>query len=435
MRSKRRYNQTVGFYMPSLFHLHIHTKKNFKNWGKWDDVTLCAFLHEYIHFLQDISTVAGLHNIYVMGECLADRINRIYAMSCNMIKVPLSLIQGSNNVLNNQSVCNAVEGDLSLNGVDEDWFQITGKATIKDETWNPNGQMITMHEVRVPFAGGDFLLGNYHISESMAYIGEQIVYGNKPGTVEPSPNYPYDVVKQLAHYYSPQLESNLPLLFSICDYALTYNPSGYVLVKMFELYIKKGCPIDWRKFMFDTVSNVMTGGTGGLVSYADGIKQIKDLAIESLDKRFNNESYNDIRQWYYNVINRAVKLRLEYPLFMYDFLSGGELKSNKQFEQLLEGIGTPVITNDLNESTFTTRVKGCHLKKRRAEYLIAVGSITYAFDFGYFPCELRKICKAENRCIDKNCVRAPWKHARKVSPCPYGHLWYGWGLKDKELVW
>ena len=46
-----------------------------------------------------------------------------------------------------------------------------------------------MHEVRVPFAGGgEFLLGNYHITESMAYLGEQIVYGNHRGVVEPSPN-------------------------------------------------------------------------------------------------------------------------------------------------------------------------------------------------------------------------------------------------------
>lgn len=420
MRNKRRYNLTLGFYMPSLFHLHVHTEKDFKNWRKWDDATLCTFLHEYIHFLQDISTVAGLHNVYVMGECLADRINRIYAMPGNIIKAPLPLIQGANNVLNNQLVSNAVEGDLSLNGVDEDWLQITGKATINNVSWNLNGQMITMHEVRVPFAGGSFLLGNYHISESMAYIGEQIVYGNKTGIVEPSPNFPYDVVKQLAHYYSPQLESNLPLLFSICDFAMTYNPSGYVLVNMFELYAKQGCPTDWKKFMLDTVSNIMAGGTMGLVSYADGLKQIKDMAIGSLDRRFNNESYNDIRQWYYNIINRAVELRLKYPLFMYDFLSGGELKNNKQFEQLLEGIGTPVITNDFNKSMFTTRVNGCHLKKRRAEYLIAAGSITYALGYGYFPCELRKICKAENRCIDKNCVRAPWKHARKVSPARMG---------------
>lgn len=436
MRQVRKYNQVLGFYMPSMFHLHVHTLEDIEHWEKWNDKTLCTFLHEYIHFLQDISTVAGLYNIYVMGECLADRVNQIYNMPVGSIKVPLKIAPGINNVLNNLIVFNAVEGDYDLKRVDEDNLQVTGRATVKNTQQNYNGQVITMHEVRVPYlGGGDFLLGNYHITESMAYLGEQIVYGNQKGVVEPSPNYPYDIVRQLAHYYSPKLESNLPLLFSICDFALTYNPSGYVLVNMFENYVKEGCPMDWKKFMLDTVSNVKASGTTGIVSYSDAMKQIKNLAISSLDKRFNNTTYNDIRRWYYNVINRAVNMRLKYPLFMYDFLSGGELKNNMQFKLLLEGIGTPVMTNDLFQSWFTEKVKGCALKKRRVEFLIAAGSITYALGNACFPCELRKICKAEQRCMDKNCVRAPWKHARRVMPCPYGHLWYGWGLKNKELCW
>lgn len=435
MRHKRRYNLTLGFYMPSMFHLHVHTEENFKNWRKWDDETLCTFLHEYIHFLQDVSTVSGLHNIYVMGECLSDRITRIYKMSEKKIKVPLPLVQGPNNVWNNNEVSNAVEGAYDLDGVDEDTLQVAGKASVNDTLWNLNGQTITMHEVRVPYVGGDFVLGNIHISESMAYIGEQIVYGGKPGVVQPPPNYPYDVVRQLAHFYSPKLEANLPLLFCICDFALTYNPSGYVLVNMFEHYVNEGCPLDWRKFMLDTIKNVKSRGTTGLVSYADGLRQIKDLAIDSLDKRFNHYTYNDIRQWYNNVINRAVGMRLEFPLFIYDFLSGGELKNNKQFMMLLKGVGIPVLTNDFYKTSFTTKINGCHLKKRRAEYMIAAGSITFALGDGYLPCELRKICRAEHRCVDKNCVRAPWKHARRVNPCPYGHLWYGWALKDRELEW
>jgi hypothetical protein len=170
-------------------------------------------------------------------------------------------------------------------------------------------------------------------------------------------------------------------------------------------------------------------------TYADGLRSIKDLALESLDKKFNNGSYNDIRRWYYNVINRAVEMRLQYPLFIYDFLSGGSLKTNMQFRQLLKGLGTPVLTNDYYKTSFTTKVSGCALRKRRAQYLIAAGSITYALGDAYIPCDLIDICKAKHKYVGRKCRTAPWKHARKRFACPYGHLWYGWGLKDKELVW
>lgn len=59
MRQIRERNQILGFYMPSMFHLHVHKTNNINEWWTWDDKTLCTFLHEYIHFLQDVSTVAG----------------------------------------------------------------------------------------------------------------------------------------------------------------------------------------------------------------------------------------------------------------------------------------------------------------------------------------------------------------------------------------
>jgi len=434
MRKARKYNQILGFYMPSMFHLHVHTKQNIKKWWKWDDETQCTFLHEYIHFLQDISTMAGLYNIYVMGECLQDRVTRVYKMISNKVKVPMPLVPGANNVLNNQTIRDAVEGTTDLMGVDENTLQITGKATVTNHMLNMNGTIIPYHEVVVPFATGSFLLGNYHISESMAYLGEQIMYGGSSGVVQPSPNYPYDVVRQLAHYYSPQLENNLPLMFALCDVALAFSHSGYALVNLFEKYVIAGSPRDWRAFVLNEINNTRVVGTNGVQTYQDGLRGIKDLAIHSLDQKFNNDSYNDIRRWYYNIINRAVEMRLQYPLYIYDFVAGGELKKNKQFRQLMKGIGTPVLTNDYFKTSFTTKVTGCALRKRRAQYLIAAGSITYALGDALIPCELIDICRAKHKCVGRKCNNTPWKHARKWFACPYGHLWYGWGLKDKELV-
>lgn len=436
MRNTRRYNTTLGFYMPSMFHLHVHTESDITNWKEWDDQTLCTFLHEYIHFLQDISTVMGLYNIYVLGECLADVVNRIYQISDIDIVVPIPLIPGPNNVYNNSTVNEVVAGTINLPvGVDEDNLILTGKATVSHNIQNMNGKRLDLYEIHIPYqGGGDFLLGNYHICESMAYIGEQILYGAMPGVVQPSPNYPYDVVRQLAMFYSPVLGNNLPLLFSLCDLSLTFSHAGMALIHFFEQYINDGSPSDWRDYIIDVLIRTKASSTNGTKSYSNAINEIKDLAIVSLDKRFKGFDYDDIRRWYYTIINRIVHYRLRNPLFMVDFIQEGELRKNKTFEQLLKYIGTPVLTNDYYHTFFTNNVHGCHLKKRRAQFLQAAGSITSALLDAYFPCDLRYQCKAEGRCIDRNCVRAPWKHARKINACPYGHLWYGWKLKSKTLV-
>lgn len=435
MRNIRKFNQILGFYMPSMFHLHVHTESNITNWKAWDDETQCTFLHEYIHFLQDISTVMGLYNIYVLGECLADVVNQVYQMNDSEITVPIQLIPSTNNVYNNSIVNTEVAGSFNLpDGVDEDNLMITGKANVIPNIQNMNGKNIDLSMIHVPYqGGGNFLLGNYHISESMAYIGEKIMYGGRPSVIQPSPNYPYDVVRQLAQFYSPKLSNNLPLLFSLCDLSLTFSHAGKILIHFFDQYIKDGCPTDWRAYIVDVISRTNASAVNGVGSYSKALNEIKDLAIESLDKRFKGVNYDDIRRWYYNIINRIVTCRLNNPLFLVDFIQAGELKKNPVFEQLLKNIGTPVLTNDYHHTYFTDKVHGCHLKKRRAQFLQAAGSITYALLEAEFPCDLRYQCKAEGRCIDRDCVRAPWKHARRINPCPYGHLWYGWKLRKKSL--
>ncbi len=435
MRNIRKFNQILGFYMPSMFHLHVHTESNITNWKAWDDETQCTFLHEYIHFLQDISTVMGLYNIYVLGECLADVVNQVYQMNDSEITVPIQLIPSTNNVYNNSIVNTVVAGSFNLpDGVDEDNLMITGKANVIPNIQNMNGKNIDLSMIHVPYqGGGNFLLGNYHISESMAYIGEKIMYGGRPSVIQPSPNYPYDVVRQLAQFYSPKLSNNLPLLFSLCDLSLTFSHAGKILIHFFDQYIKDGCPTDWRAYIVDVISRTNASAVNGVGSYSKALNEIKDLAIESLDKRFKGVNYDDIRRWYYNIINRIVTCRLNNPLFLVDFIQAGELKKNPVFEQLLKNIGTPVLTNDYHHTYFTDKVHGCHLKKRRAQFLQAAGSITYALLEAEFPCDLRYQCKAEGRCIDRDCVRAPWKHARRINPCPYGHLWYGWKLRKKSL--
>lgn len=437
MRNIRRYNMTLGFYMPSMFHLHVNTNNDIGNWRMWDDETRCTFLHEYIHFLQDISTVMGLYNIYVLGECLSDVVNRVYKTRDCEIAVPMQLTPGTNNVFNNYTVNEKVVGTFNLpNGVDENNLMITGMAYVIPNNQEMNGSLIDLSQIRVPYQGGGyFLLGNYHISESMAYIGEEIMYGGMNGVVQPSPNYPYDVVRQLAHFYSPQLGGNLPLLFSLCDLSLTFSHAGKALIHFFDQFIKAGCPSNWKSFIVNIVRRTKASAVNGVSTYSTALNEIKDLAIVSLDKRFNGFNYDDIRRWYHTIINRIVNYRIKNPLFMIDFIQAGELKTNEKFEQLLKFIGTPVLTNDNYHAFFTDKIFGCSLKKRRAQLLQAAGSITYALLYAEIPCDLRYQCRAEGRCVNRDCVRAPWKHARMICPCPYGNLWYGWKLKSKKLVW
>ena len=74
-----KYYTTLGFYEPSVFHLHTLGDGKISEMNKWSDKQKSTFLHEYIHFLQDISTVQGLQNIYIGGEYLRFVTQEVFA--------------------------------------------------------------------------------------------------------------------------------------------------------------------------------------------------------------------------------------------------------------------------------------------------------------------------------------------------------------------
>lgn len=435
MRVKIKRSNILGFYMPSMFHLHVNTEFPLDSWQKWEDTTLCTFFHEYIHFIQDISTVMGLHNIYTLGEALSDCVNRIYEMPKGKVQIPMPILPGANNVSNNLTIVESTSGTYGLpEYVDEDTLQITGVATENPNVKNMNGQILDLHEVHVPYNGGDFLLGSYHISESMAYLAEIIVYGKNSGIVEPSPNYPYDVVRQLAYFYDKDLAANYPLLFALCDLSLTFSHPAHALIMFMQQYVDKGSPKDWRLFVSNLVNQCNVIGTDGINTYKQGLVKIANYALDSLDKRFNGWNYSDIRQWYHTLIGKIIEMRFNNPLFLTDLVLAGDLKKNNIFHSLLAEIATPILSNDYN-NTYIYNNKHFKIKKKRAMLLMAAGSITYSLIDGEIPCMLRKYCQADKRCVSKKCVRSPWKKARRISPCPYGYLWFGWKLSQYELSW
>ena len=56
-------NTTLGYYEPAFFHINIGTNSSFEKFSSRD---FSIFLHEYIHFIQDVTTVYGLNNIHVI---------------------------------------------------------------------------------------------------------------------------------------------------------------------------------------------------------------------------------------------------------------------------------------------------------------------------------------------------------------------------------
>lgn len=98
------YAKTLGFFEPSLFHIHLAYDVKLDDWKNWPDEALFTYFHEYIHFLQDLTTTSGLYNIFVLDEYLKYAVNYIYGLPKGTFKVPIPVVKLGNNVFNNRTV-------------------------------------------------------------------------------------------------------------------------------------------------------------------------------------------------------------------------------------------------------------------------------------------------------------------------------------------
>ena len=109
---KKYYNTTLGFYESPFFRLHLATHS-----GDVFDINTVShsdfsvFIHEYIHFLQAITTFYGLNHIHITVEYFKKVLNIIYPTD-NQFKVPIPPdIFPKDNVYFNWRIFKLTQGD------------------------------------------------------------------------------------------------------------------------------------------------------------------------------------------------------------------------------------------------------------------------------------------------------------------------------------
>ena len=106
-----RQNTNLGFYLPSFFRLHLSTDNPISDLNKLIEKDLSIFFHEYIHFIQDISTYYGLNNIHATVEYFKYA-NMVVRGTEGYFKIPIEPdANAENNVGLNKYINNITYGD------------------------------------------------------------------------------------------------------------------------------------------------------------------------------------------------------------------------------------------------------------------------------------------------------------------------------------
>ena len=229
-----------GSYYPAFLCLDVDTQDDLYYLGRYpiEERTEAVFLHEFIHYLQDLTTVAGLARI----ETIVDQIKWAcsVARGHHKLKIPLNTDTWAYNIRPNANSLSICKGDMKLlhqgNVINRriasiESFELVSTPILLDSGITTKGNAIA----RLTFRDDidevhSYDVGEMAISESMAYLIENHLY---PNVLERPSECPYFIVQRIAEWKLDRKLDDL-ILIALCDVCLMYSLPGRALYEILE---------------------------------------------------------------------------------------------------------------------------------------------------------------------------------------------------------
>lgn len=427
-----------SYYSSAFFRMKVDVPVSLEVLNDIPDGTMSLYLHEYVHFLQDISTIYGLMNIANILYYIHDTASRIPKSDKGTFLVPANLPDDKDDFgYNNHQLMYLYKG-ASIKPARKSII-VTHFREVTSSYGNKPGLTVPLIfltandlETGEQF---EFQLGGNHVCESMAYLAEKLVYGQllaNQGFVTPVDDYPYLVVQRLAELIYPSIAGQEQLLIAVCDVSLmNYNP-GLSVVRILS-HLKS---LGFAEGEFDIrtlyeISYSLLGLTPQLIF------TVADEAYKLLQANFKSEHFEGNNRWVDIILERAVSLRMDQPDYLFSFLRPGDLKTNNEFRKVLGWLGSPMVVNADYNGTFSLPV-GFDTSNFHMGFFWAINQILRVFTNNEpVPCELKNHCRASKSSdptivVDERCDINPWSRCHDEFLCPFAAMWKHWKLTYYE---
>lgn len=446
-----------GSYSPSFFTIRIPNCENYEHLFVGDRLSEQAeayFLHEYIHFLQDLTTIPGLSNICIVVDYIKWATHQV---KNGVIGVPVVPTDADGfNLLNNRSMNEARLGQGELKGVKV--AEIT-HLELNETVVDLNGDNHTHLNAIVTFNDGTgqerkYKLGEYALSESMAYAIEQIIY---PKVLPDGSDCPYSIVRLVCDKFLPGLSDDPCTIVALCDGCLMYSLPG----RIFAMAIEQLKTRDYQKLtpeqLFDFIVNNQElqeteHNIIPRVSFNDHLERYSLLAAEQLGGYFTTSNYEKEKLFSYLMLYDAMEIRKKHPHFLINIARGGKIRENDPLKATLGELGCPVVLNN-TEDLISIFGRISYLLKDDNFY---DPSCFWVFNQMYklfkqgalhndtFKCEMIDWCKMCFKMKNvkdlteegDSCLYSPWLRTSddEFQLCSFGRFWRTIGLAGVEPV-
>ena len=430
-----QHSSNLGEYMPAFFQMHLNVAGRI-DLNTCSDRDFSLFFHEYIHFLQDLTTTYGLTQCFYVGEYIQAAVNDIYKQNKGEFTIPIRYNEPSHHVRIADVITDITMGDCNS---DVPKFNVENVSLNSLDNLPIHGSRINhINVVDVESKEGDyFSFGAYAIKEGVAYILERIVTKD----YETSQEFPYCSAEKIVEYLFPDFGKNILNVLALCDISLMFtNPAEIFYSTLTQLKSKKFVPQKPHD-LYAQLKNAKIGSLGITTDPFSHFKMVAEEARKKFKSYFHFDEFPELHQAYYEWIDRlfdfSIKMRTTEPSFLLDLCNDGYVRFNDTFSRLVYNLGSPLIKNK-SQDYFCIKPKG--INGWTNEVLKSVSMIHELLHDGKLQCSLYPWClntdkeqNEEPEFVPINptievCLNKPWERWSFNDLCPFAILWKNWGL-------
>jgi hypothetical protein len=437
---REKLQTTLGFYRPSFFKMQVNVVDDLTNLNTLADIPSAVYFHEYIHFLQDITTTFGFTNISTVVDYIKYVNDSARSGTTREFPVPV-IVKPSpgNDVYFNNKLKKEYVGSVD----DITIATITAISKIQKTITVKKGN-IELENIILDYSDSTGTIAYHHfgahcIIESMAYLMENSIY---PGILPAPPDFPYKSAEKIVAHEYPILSLNPLNIIALCDISLMmFNPGEYFFSMLDKMKTENYLP-PTPEAIYQYCFNNTHFNFNGTQNLNELFIYTSYFASQQLSDYFTTPTFGDNSIWVNYTLSMSAYIRLANPYFILQIARGGKIQTNMAFMQVFKKIGSPMVSDLNGIGTFFSPLQSTH--DIEPQYLWAISQIyslyTKSVEKNNKKCEMKLWCKesciAQNKLdpTDNNCYESPWLKSTEATLCPFATVWTTWDMTKEVPV-
>ena len=420
--------ENTNCYMPAFFHMSLtfpfyDAHMVLYNLSKQNRA---FFFHEYIHYIQDLTTYWGLNNAYVYSEFMHEAVNQIYKFPIGNITMPIKVNRVSNNIGVNQSLVEECTGDYD----DKDPF-ILDVFMKKKKCYFKNPFFDKFEHVYLKLPKGKKIhFGARAIMESMAYLIEKEIAPGGTSVHE----YPYKAAESILYTIYPNFAANALNIIALCDMSLQFSNPAKIFLQTVQEFKSRNYLPQKPEDIYDYFYERPCIHMGVKSTLIHGLVEIGITTCERLKTYLNSSEFKPFHEMLNQMIGTGLNYRINNRYFILDIVRSGNALYNMPLLNILNELGSPIIKDVTNTYYVIPSYKGLN---NNLQFLVAVEEIYKLFTGELDGCSMYEWCEKSQRLgttVDNRCLFSPWERCKDKMLCPYAALWKHWNLSNYKPI-